>query len=54
MTTFTDQEKPLNKGHIGDNINSAVCVQCREVVLFSEVRKTIGKPTIWDLEKCPS
>jgi len=29
--------KPLNKGHIGENINSAV-VLCREVVLISEVQ----------------
>jgi len=28
--------KPLNKGHIGENINSAV-VLCREVVLFRAV-----------------
>ena len=29
--------KPLNKGHIGDNINSLVLSFCREVVLFLEV-----------------
>jgi len=46
--------KPLNKGRIGDNINSAVCLLCTEVVLFLEVQKcnkTIGKPIIWELKK---
>ena len=27
--------KPPDKGHTGDNINSAVCVLCREVAFFS-------------------
>jgi len=45
--------KTSDKGHIGDNINSAVCALCRAFVLFSKVQNVIGKPTIWDLEKCP-
>ena len=46
--------EPLNKGHFGNNINSAV-VSKRGCPFLrgSKCIKTIGKPIIRDLEKCP-
>jgi len=47
--------EPLNKGHFGNNINSAVMsfverlFSSRRFKLYYNYRKTI----IWDLEKCP-
>ena len=29
------------------------CVLCREVVLFSKLINVLGKPIVWNLEKCP-
>lgn len=36
-----DYIKHQNKECIGDNINSAICVLCREVVVFSEVQNVL-------------
>ena len=41
--------EPANKGHFGDNINSAVY---REVVLSSEVLKC-REGQVFGLEQCP-
>ena len=48
--------EPLNKGHVGDNVNSAVLSFVERLSSFrgSKCTKTIDRAcNIWDHEQCP-